>query len=208
MRLRDWLIPQDKIFFTLLERQSSIVLEGAEKLVEMLRKSAGNSAQLKKLKDIEHKGDKLLQEIFRELNQTFITPIDKEDITLLASKFDDTLDAIYASANRIHLYEVKPSNTMLSLADLVLRSTRELKSAMAGMKNAKMLGRVEEHRIEVNRLENEADDVLNIGLVSLFKAKNAIKIMKEKEIIDFLELASDSCEDAANVIGDILIKHR
>lgn len=174
----------------------------------MVKHQNGRKLQVQKLKDIEHKGDDLIKDIFIELNKTFITPIDKEDIVLLASKFDDIVDYIYASANRIYLYKVKPNGTVTALSNIIVDSTKKLHIAMAHIKSTRNWELIEKSRLEVNKLENEADEILNQALTKLFKGRNAIKIMKDKEIIDNLELATDCCEDAANVIGDIILKHK
>ena len=208
MRIRDWLVPQDKIFFDLLKKQSFTALKGAEKLLEMVKNVDSRQSQVKKIKDIEHEGDQIIKEIFVELNKTFITPIDKEDIVLLASKLDDILDFVYASANRIYLYKVKPDGAMLALSNVIVKSAKKLNTAMIHLGSMKNAALIEECRLEVNKLENEADEILNEALAKLFKGRNPIKIMKNKEIIEFLEFATDSCEDAANVIGDVLLKHR
>jgi len=208
MGLKEWLIPQDKIFFELLERHAATTLEGANRLAEMLQHPNGLEAKVKHLKDIEHKGDALIKDIHKELNKTFITPIDKEDIAVLASRLDDILDLIYASAKRVFLYEIKPSKTMLDMTDIIVKSAKELNSVMPRVRDFKDAEKIENFRIEVNKLENAADEILGKSLAELFKEKDPITIMKHKEIIEFMELATDKCEDAANVIGDILLKHR
>lgn len=208
MGLKEWLVPQDKIFFDILEKQSFAALDGANKLMGMLQNPVNLDFKIKELKDAEHQGDKLIKDIFVELNKTFITPIDREDIVLLTSRFDDILDSIYASANRIFLYQVQPTKAMIELTDVIVRSTKELNTAMIHLRTMKNIDILEKCRLEVNRLENAADDILNRTLAELFKGTDAVDIMKHKEIIDFLELASDKCEDVANVIGDILVRHR
>jgi len=208
MGLKEWLIPQDKIFFDILEKQSFTALDGANKLMDMLQNPVNLEMKVKELKDIEHQGDKLIKDLFVHLSKTFITPIDREDIAVLSSSFDDILDSIYASANRVSLYQVRPSNAMISLADVIIRSIKELNTAMIHIRNMNNVDLIEKCRLEVNRLENAGDEILNKTLAELFKETDAVNIMKHKEIVDFLELATDKCEDAANVIGDILLKHR
>ena len=208
MGLREWLIPQDKIFFDILEKQSFTALDGANKLMDMLQNPVNLEMKVKELKEIEHQGDKLIKDLFGHLSKTFITPIDREDIAVLSSRFDDILDSIYASANRISLYHVQPSDAMISLTDVIIRSIKELNTAMIHIRNMNNVDLIEKCRLEVNRLENAGDEILNKTLAELFRGTDAVDIMKNKEIIDFLELATDQCEDAANVIGDILLKHR
>lgn len=210
MGLKEWLIPQDKIFFELLEKHSLATLEGANKLADMLYQPNGLEAKVKELKDIEHRGDSLIKDIHAELNKTFITPIDKEDIAVLASRLDDILDLVYASGKRVFLYEIKPNKAMLEMTDIIVKSAKELNTILPHVRdlNLNNIELIENFRIEVNKLENAADEILNKSLAELFKGTDPITIMKYKEIIEFLELATDKCEDAANVIGDILLKHR
>ena len=200
MGLKEWLIPQDKIFFDMLEKQSFTVLEGANKLMELLQHPDGIERKVRELKDIEHQGDKIIKEICEQLDKTFITPIDKEDISLLTSRFDDILDLIYGSANRLMLYQIPPTKAMQDMADIIIRSAKELNTAMIHIRNLNNGELIEKTRVEVNRLENAADEILNKSLVEIFKETDPISIIKNKEIIEYLELATDKCEDVANVM--------
>lgn len=208
MGLKEWLIPQDKHFFNMLENESNNVLDGSKALFEMITNYENVSVKQQKIKDIEHQGDDFVHEIFEELNKTFITPIDHEDISALASAFDDVLDYIEGTATRFVLYEIKkPEENMIKLAEVLLKQTTELNLAICGLRNIKKQKDIEKRCIEVNRLENSADDIYKASVASLFKQKDAIEIMKLKEIYERLEFATDKCEDAANVISDIVVKN-
>lgn len=208
MGLKEWLIPQDKHFFNMLENESNNVLDGSKALLEMITNYENVKEHQQKIKDIEHQGDDFVHEIFEELNKTFITPIDHEDISALASAFDDVLDYIEGTATRFVLYEIKkPEENMIRLAEVLLKQTTELNLAICGLRNIKKQKDIEKRCIEVNRLENSADDIYKASVAQLFKQKDAIEIMKLKEIYERLEFATDKCEDAANVISDIVVKN-
>ena len=208
MGLKEWIIPQDKHFFNMLENESKNVLDGSNAFLEMLKNYENIKEKQQKIKDIEHQGDDFVHEIFEELNKTFITPIDHEDISALASAFDDVLDYIDGTATRLVLYEIKkPEENMIKLAEVLLKQTTELNTALGGLRNIKNPKEIEKRCIEVNRLENVADDIYKTSVAELFRRKDAIEIMKLKEVYERLEFATDKCEDAANVISDIVVKN-
>src|SRR4030067_8121 len=136
MGLREWLIPQGKHFFRMHENESNNVLDGSKAFLEMLNNYEDIKAKQQKIKDIEHKGDDIVHEIFEELNKTFITPIDHEAISALASAFDDVLDYIDGAAARFRLYEIKkPEENMIKLAEVLVKQATELNTAMGGLRN-------------------------------------------------------------------------
>ena len=208
MGLKEWIIPQDKKFYNLLENESQNVLKGAEAFLDMLNNYEHLAEKQEEIKNIEHKGDTLVHEIFEELNKSFITPIDHEDISKLASSFDDVLDYIDGTAYRLKLYEIeKPEENMIKLAEILVEQASELDMALKGLRNLKNPQLIEERCIEVNRLENHADDIYKNSVAELFKRKDAIEIMKLKEVYERLEFATDKAEDAANVISDVVVKN-
>ena len=208
MGLKEWIIPQDKHFFNMLENESRNVLDGSNAFLDMLKNYENIKEKQQKIKDIEHQGDDFVHEIFEELNKTFITPIDHEDISALASAFDDVLDYIDGTATRLVLYEIKkPEENMIKLAEVLVTQATELNIALCGLRNIKNPKEIEKRCIEVNRLENVADDIYKRSVADLFKRTDAIEIMKLKEIYERLEYATDKCEDAANVISDIVVKN-
>lgn len=208
MGFKEWILPQDKHFFNLLENESKNVLEASIIFLEMLRNYETLEDKQNRIKAIEHQGDDYVHEIFEELNKAFITPIDHEDISKLASAFDDVLDHIDGTAMRLILYEIKkPEENMIKLAEVLVKQTTELNTALSGLRNIKNPREIEKRCIEVNRLENYADDIYKSSVAELFKRTDAVEIMKLKEIYERLELATDECEDAANVISDIVVKN-
>lgn len=208
MGLKEWILPQDKHFFNMLENESQNVLDGSKAFLDMLKNYENINEKQQKIKDIEHQGDDFVHEIFEELNKTFITPIDHEDISALASAFDDVLDYIDGTATRLVLYDIKrPEENMIKMAEVLLKQTSELNTALSGLRNLKYAKEIEKRCIEVNRLENIADDLYKTSVAQLFRRKDAIEIMKLKEVYERLEFATDKCEDAANVISDIVVKN-
>lgn len=207
MGLKEWIIPQDKAFFDLLDKESAAVLEGAVKLEDAVKSFDKMEERRKEFKDIEHRGDEVVHDIYERVNRSFITPIDQEDLTRLASGYDDVLDFMYSVMNRLVLYEIKgPTQPMIEFAGIIRTSVEQLHSALASMRK---LDRVVIDRacIEVDRLENEADVLLNETVASLFKSQDVISILKLKEIYEHLETSTDSCEKVSFIIRDIMIKH-
>ncbi|HEX4920601.1 MAG TPA: DUF47 family protein, partial [Candidatus Bathyarchaeia archaeon] len=152
-------------------------------------------------------GDDIVHSIYEHLIKTFITPIDREDISKLASLYDDVLDYIYAVANRLYLYEIKsPTEPMRRFTDIVVKSVQEIDFAFASIQKIKA-PEVEARIIEVDRLENEADEVLNESVAALFKSSDAVSIIKMKEIYELMEAITDRCEDVVQVIRDIILEY-
>lgn len=200
-------MPQEKIFFELLERESKNVLAGARTLRELVENFDQLSLKRNEIKQIEHNGDEIVHSIYDHLVKTFITPIDREDISKLASLYDDVLDYIYAVVNRLYLYEIdSPTEPMRKFTDIVVKSAQEIDFAFASIKKIKA-PEVDARLNEVDRLENEADEVLNEAVAGLFKSNDAISIIKLKEIYELMEQITDKCEDVVQVIRDIILEY-
>jgi hypothetical protein len=209
MGLKEWIVPQERYFFDLLEQDAAAVEDGARALLDLMTDFRDVPSKVKHIKDIEHRGDEVVHTIYEELNKTFITPIDREDIMALASDLDNVLDMIDAAANRLLLYEVEmPSRAMVDLAEVIVEATTALRKAVGMIRNMKQAAKVEAISVEVNRLENVADDLMNTSVAALFRETDVIHIIKCKEIIERLEEATDYCEDVANVLSDIVAKNQ
>jgi|SRR5581483_6005292 len=216
MKLKDWLVPREEKFFELLVEQSKLVVEGAEALVVMLqqygeavRTPDGVRAHKRKVKEIEHRGDLKTHEVYTALNATFITPIDREDIASLTSALDDILDFTYATANHLHLYDVKTIPKELVEVSLLLRDqTHHLSAALEQLGNASKRDEIKAKLVEIHSLENQADDLTNRAKAELFAQDDVKHIIKMKDILEYIETATDKCEDAADVLRDILVKHQ
>jgi len=208
MGILSWFIPQEKHFFDMIEQQSKNVLEGVEALVNMLEHYNEIDKKREKIKEIENNGDRMVHDIFAELNKTFITPIDREDITKLTSSLDDILDNLEAVSERLIIYEIrKPPKYMLEFAQILQKTTRNVNEGISLLRNFKEAKQIREFCREVNTLENEGDILHRKATAELFTKKDPIEIIKMKELYDDLEAAIDRCEDVADVIGDILVKY-
>lgn len=208
MGFKEWIIPQEKHFFAMLDQQADVVLEGAEALLDMTKNFTDVAQKRDRIKDIEHRGDDLVHTIAEELNKTFVTPIDHDDMSKLTSRLDDVLDYIEAAAHRMWAYQVKSvPPEMVRLAECVLGSTKEVNHAVKDLKNFKHKNEILQHCIEINRWENVGDDITHEAVANLFKGKDVIELIKLKEIYEHLEMATDKCEDVADVIKDIFIKN-
>ncbi len=209
MDLKEWMTPQEKQFFDDLEAEAENVLNGAKALRGLFDDFAHVADHRKKIKDIEHRGDEIVHHIYDSLNRSFVTPLAKEDLGGLASKLDDVLDYVNATATRLAIYEIdKPTKPMLDFADVILKSMEQLRTGTAAMRDPKGRDAVIACTIEVNRLENVADDILTNALADLLKGTDPIRIIKFKEIYETLETVTDRCEDVANILEDIVVKGR
>lgn len=208
MGFKEWIIPQEKHFFDMLERQADVVVEGAEALLDMTKNFNQVDKKRNNIKDIEHKGDDLVHEIAEALNKTFVTPIDHDDMSKLTSRLDDILDFIEAASHRMWAYEIKTvPPDMVKLAEVILAGSKEVNHAIKDLRNISRRNEILKHCIEINRLENVGDDITHVAVAGLFKKYEAIEIIKLKEIYEHLEMATDKCEDAADVIKDVFIKN-
>jgi uncharacterized protein len=208
MGLRELLIPHDKIYFDLFEKQAGVLKEAAWQLVALTEDFTNVKEKRHEIEKLEHKGDQITHDIYKQLNTSFITPIDPEEISRLASSLDEVLDYIDGATEKMYYYNIGATDAhMIELAKLIHMSTSEIESAVKGIRSIKDPRYIEERCIEVNRLENLADDVLAHAVTDLFKTDDAITIIKFKDIYEHLETATDYCEDVANVLSDIAIRH-
>lgn len=199
------ILPRETTFFDLFNEQAKNVHAAAQALVELLENYSDVDAQVRRIKDFEHKGDTMTHELMTRLNQTFITPLDREDIHALSSKVDDVLDLIDAAASRLVIYgvdRVRPN--VASLARTLLRSTEQMVAAVGVLEKQNHVLR---YCVEINRLEKEADGVCRTLIAQLFhEEEDPVQIIKWKEIIEVLEAATDKCEDVANVLEAVALK--
>jgi len=200
------LVPRDNSFFAMFAAMSDNLIAGARTLVDLFANYHDVETQIEKIHRIEREGDELTHAILTKLNQTFITPLDREDIHELASKLDDVLDFINASVARIQMYRIKaPPPAAGELAAIILMQCQELQKAVSLMqKNGNILA----HCVEINRLENEADQVSQQAIATLFDhEKDPINLIKIKELLECLERATDKAEDVANVLETVVLKN-
>lgn len=199
------LIPREKKFFRMFADVSENLTQGARILHDILSNPAGPADRVPKLQEIEHRGDEMTHDIIRMLNQTFITPFDREDIHQLSSAFDDVLDFVNAAAVRMTLYRItNVPPAAAALASLIVTQAEELSKCVSVLGETQ---KVLDYCVEVNRLENEADRVSRKAIAELFEhEKDPIQLIKLKELYEVLETATDKAEDAANVLETVTLK--
>ena len=207
-----YFVPKDKkIFFPLFEQAASNVVAMANVLVEAVNSSntATREELFKQIDKLENKGDEITHQVYLELGKNFITPFDREDIHALASAIDDVADNIQGSANRMLLYRIEEVNEPIcKLADLILQASIDLEKAVRELKDLRNIRNIADSCIRINSVENQADYVFDRAVADLFLyEKDALKVIKHKEILAALETATDMCEDAANVMESILVKN-
>jgi predicted phosphate transport protein (TIGR00153 family) len=203
--------PKDKLFYGLFEEVASNGAIMAVKLAEIVAETdhSKRSTMIKPIEDLEHTNDELTHKIFTELGRNFITPFDREDIHHLASALDDIADYIYASAKKIKLYHINPTDDGIhKLAELIVEGTKEVKIAVSELRDMKNIRNITDALVRINRIENEADDISDMFTERLFSMEvDAKEIIKKHQIYQVMEDVTDKCEDAANVIESIIIKY-
>ncbi len=201
------LLPREDEYFTLFSQMTAKMQEASNALVELTQGDSANFESIaKKIKDAEHGCDSITHEITTKLNKSFITPFDREDIFMLSVALDDVVDYIDAGARAILMYDIKEmSDHAKHLAKVLQSLTIEINSAVSMLKKPKNLN---QHIVEIHRLENEADDVYFRAIGELFhNATDALTVIKWKELYEILENGTDRCESVANIIESIMLKH-
>ncbi len=200
------LIPREEKFYDDFRAMADQVRAGARLLDEMLSADPPSVDKVHEIKEAEHKCDFLTHEIIQRLNKTFVTPMDREDIHALARTLDDVMDAIDDVAALFSLYRIDHCRSgSRELSRIILAQTDELRKAMDALENKHSI--VLDHAVEINRLENEADRAHMLAVGKLFdEERDAITVMKWKEILDLLEHATDACEDVANLLENVVVK--
>lgn len=198
-------LPREEGFFDLFTQQSENIHAGAAALLKMLSQYTAVPEQVQSIKAIEHNGDEIAHNLLTKLNQTFVTPLDREDIHELCSQLDDVIDLIDAAASRFVLYRVNSVREgTVELVKVLVAATAEVTSAVQALGTPEKAMR---HCIEINRYENESDRVCRTLIAKLFdEERDSVQIIKWKEIFEVIETAVDKCEDVANVIEGIVIK--
>ena len=196
-------------FFDLLQEEASIAQTMAEALQDLMGEFQDLAGRRAMMEDLEHKADTIVHALHEALNDTFVTPIEREDLRGLASRLDDVIDMLYATIRRLNLYRVEAADDpMRRLADIIVASTGKLREALDIVEDPAQGSEVEQLAVEVNDLENQADEVMNEAVAALFDSGDAIQVIKLKEIYEKMEEATDYCEDVADILSDIVAKNR
>lgn len=202
------LFPKNERFFDLFEESARNFVRAADLLKELMDRCEDVEEMVRQITELEHHGDNITHRIMAELHGTFVTPIDREDIAQLAQRMDDVMDFIDAAAMRMMLYDIdKPTERAKEMADVLVRVTSEVGKAIPRLRRRSELSHMREHCIEINRLENEADDVRRAALAELFRDKVELaEVIKWREIYEHMEDAVDRCEDIADILEGVMIK--
>lgn len=203
-----WIRASDKEIINTLEAQSETVLKATGALVEMISKFDDVKARKDRIKDLEHEGDAITHNIYTILDRTFVTPLDREDISRLASAVDEILDFTDGTAERFVLFKIqKPTAYMLELSKALLSATQEIHFMAAHLRGFKKSIDLIEHCRNISKYEHEADTIYRTAIAELFETHDPIEIIKEKEIYETLEGALDRCADVADIFEDIALKY-
>ena len=202
-------VPKEMKFFDLHEASAKNTVKAAQALKEMLESWQFIDSRAAEITELEHEGDTITHQIISLLHRTFVTPFDREDIALLAHTMDDVIDFIHAAADAMFIYKIKePTQRAKELADIILQGANEMEKAVSGLRKRSQLQMVQDRCVEINRLENMADRVYRAGMAELFDNTDDIaEIIKWREIYGHMESATDRCEDVANVLEGVALKH-
>lgn len=204
-------MPKNKIFYELFEK----VAANVEKMGGLLRDVVAETdfdkraSLISRIEDLEHANDELTHSLFTELGRNFITPFDREDIHYLATSLDDIADYIYASAKKINFYRVNPNDIGLQkFSELIEQAAQQVHVAVSELRDMKNMRNITEALVKINSIENQADDIFDFSIERLFETEpDAKEVIKKREIYQVMEIVTDKCEDASNVIESIIIKY-
>ena len=203
------LLPRDDSFFGFFEDHAHRTVQGCELFLNLARGSDDVHRLCGTIKAVESACDKVTHNTVAALHRVFITPLDRNDIYRLISKMDDVMDLVEGAACSIDVYEIRePSPLLVGLATTLLSSARRVESAVKGLRDIKHSRGILDDCVEINRLENQADIQLAEAISWLFShGQDPIAIIKWKEIFEMIEMATDSCEDVANIIEGVIIEN-
>ncbi len=204
-------MPKDRVFYSLFEEVADTMAQMGSLMKEVVKEPDFDkrAAVIAKIEDLEHVNDDLTHKIFTELGRNFITPFDREDIHYLATSLDDISDYIFASAKKINFYKVNPNDQGIQkMAELIDQGCEQIQLAVKELRNMKNMRKITEALVKVNSIENQADDIFDLSIDRLFETEpDAKEVIKKREIYQVMEIVTDKCEDAANVIESIIIKY-
>ena len=203
------LMPREQKFFDLFEESGKNIIKASQALKDMIDTWQFIDSRVAEITELEHEGDSITHQIISLLHRTFVTPFDREDIALLAHTMDDVIDYIHASADSMFIYKITgPTQRAKELADIILQGSIELEKAVRGLRRKSEFKNILERCVEINRLENMADRVYRAAIGELFDDTADIpKIIKWREIYEHMESATDRCEDVADVLEGVALKH-
>jgi predicted phosphate transport protein (TIGR00153 family) len=202
-------VPRENKFFVLFEESAANTKKAAEALKELMDTWQFVDSRVAEITELEHRGDNITHEIISLLHRTFVTPLDREDIALLAHTMDDIIDFIHSAADAMFIYKIKhPTERAKQLADIIIKATDEVQKAVSALRKRSKLKVILEECVEINRLENMADRIYRAAIGELFDdTKDIAELIKWREIYEHMESATDRAEDVANVLEGVALKH-
>jgi hypothetical protein len=203
------LIPRNYRFFDLLHASAKNLVEAGEALLDLMEHYQNVEMKIAHIRELEHKGDAITHEIMARLHKTFVTPIEREDIARLADRMDDVMDHVEEATAAMKIYEVSgPTIHSVEMADIVRLMTLKVEEAISRLPDHRRLRDILPDCVELNRLENAADDLFRRAMAELFHSETApAEIIKWRDIYRQLEAATDRCEDVANLLEGIVLRH-
>jgi len=203
------LMPRGKVFFELFEESAQNMVKTAQLMQEMVNSWDNLDDRVAEIDEHEHRGDTTTHKIMELLHRTFVTPFDREDMASLAQSLDDVVDLIHAASVAMHIYKIdSPGHGAKELANIIVSAAKEVSIAVCQLRNHSKLKQVLKHCIEINRFENSGDKIFRTAMAELFEScDNPADIIKWREILEHLESATDRCEDVANVLEGVALKH-
>jgi predicted phosphate transport protein (TIGR00153 family) len=202
-------VPREAKFFELFEDSARNIVKASQVLKQLIDTGECVEQRAEEIKELEHRGDNITHEIIARLHRTFITPFDREDIAAMAKSLDDIMDFIDSVSGKMLIYKVgRPGQRAKELADIIIQATEEVEKAVLDLRNRAKLKEILVRCVEINRLENNADVVYHAAMAELFDdSTDMAHIIKWREIYEHLESATDRCEDVANVLEGVALKH-
>jgi uncharacterized protein len=208
MRIRDLILPEDKVFFTLFEEMSAKIAEAAVTLNEITHELPEGTEKAHKVRQLEHMGDEITRHIYEQLNESLITPLEPEEIARLAPAFDDVLDKIDWVTNQLANYGIPQSNDVLKeYSYLIVLVSSEISSAIDALSTLDRPNDVKSHVLEINRLYNLSVELLSRAVLDLFKTQDLLLIIKLKDIYESLAKVMEKCNDVGHALNDISMSH-
>lgn len=204
-------LPKDRVFYQLFENVSELLVKMSLKLKEVVNEPdfEQRAKLIKEVEDFEHINDDYTHQIFTELGRNFITPFDREDIHYLATSLDDIADYMYSCAKKINFYRVDPNDIGIQkMAELIHQGCTQVHKAVTELRNMKNMRQITDALVAINSIENQGDDIFDMSIERLFATEpDAKEVIKKREIYQIMEVVTDKCEDAANVIESIIVKY-
>lgn len=202
-------LPREVSFFTFFERHAALIVAGCEEFLSLATPGTNIEVTAKRIKELEHEADVVTHDCIEALHKTFVTPIERDDIYELITCMDDIMDFVDEATERLRLYEVRDFRPEArELAEILLKAAQEIAGAVRGLRDMRSADPVRRACVDINNYENQADTIFQRAVARLFHdEKDPIAVVKWKDIYESLELATDRCEDVANIMDGIVLEH-